>query len=73
MIQVGGQRVEEVKPVEVDRVEEWEIEKILNKIKIRGVVSILYIGRGLQQKIIYGKEKKTQKIQRRQWQNSKGG
>jgi len=43
MIQVGGQRVEEVKPLEVDRVEEWEIEKILNKIKIRGVVSILIL------------------------------
>jgi len=26
--------VEKLKPVEVDRVEEWEVEKILNKRKI---------------------------------------
>jgi len=31
---VRGQRVEESKPVEVDGVEEWEVEKILNKRKI---------------------------------------
>jgi len=29
-----GQRIEEPKPVEVDGVEEWEVEKILNKRKI---------------------------------------
>jgi len=34
---VRGQRVEESKPVEVDGVEEWEVEKILNKRKIWGV------------------------------------
>jgi len=39
--QVEGQKVEEVKPVEVDGVEEWEVEKILNKRKIRGVVKYL--------------------------------
>ena len=35
--QVKEQKKEEEKPVEVDRVEEWEIEKILNKRKIRGI------------------------------------
>ena len=35
--QVGGQRKEEGKPIEVEGVKEWEIEKILNKGKIRGV------------------------------------
>jgi len=34
---VREQRVEESKPVEVDGVEEWEVEKILNKRKIWGV------------------------------------
>jgi len=29
--QVGGQKVEEVKLVEVNRVEEWEVEKNLEK------------------------------------------
>jgi len=32
--QVKGQRVEELKPVEVKGVEEWEVEKILNKRKV---------------------------------------
>ena len=36
--QVKGQKVEEGKPVEIEGVEEWEVEKILNKKKIRGVV-----------------------------------
>jgi len=31
---VKGQRVKEVKPVEVEGVEEWEVEKILNKRKV---------------------------------------
>jgi len=30
-----GQKVEEVKPIEVEVVEEWEVEKILNKRKVR--------------------------------------
>jgi len=30
-----------VKPVEVNRVEKWEVEKILNKRKVRGVVKYL--------------------------------
>jgi len=33
--QIGGQKVEEVKPVEVKEVEKWEIEKILNKRKYK--------------------------------------
>ena len=36
--QVEEKKVDKVKPIEVDGVEEWEIEKILNKIKIREVV-----------------------------------
>jgi len=39
--QVGGQRKEEVKPVEVEGVKEWKVEKILNKRKVRGVVKYL--------------------------------
>ena len=35
--QVKGQKKEERKPVEVKGVEEWKVEKILNKRKIRGV------------------------------------
>ena len=33
--QVKGQKKEKGKPVEIERVEEWEVEKILNKRKIR--------------------------------------
>ena len=39
--QVKGQKKEEEKPVEVEGVEEWEVEKILNKKKIRGVEKYL--------------------------------
>ena len=35
--QVKGQRKEKEKPVEIEGIEEWEVEKILNKMKIRGV------------------------------------
>ena len=35
--QVRGQKKEKRKPMEVEGVEEWEVEKILNKKKIRGV------------------------------------
>jgi len=38
---VEGQKVEEVKLVEVEGVEEWEVEKILNKQKVREVVKYL--------------------------------
>ena len=39
--QVKGQKKEEEKPVEVEGVKEWEVEKILNKKKIRGVKKYL--------------------------------
>jgi len=39
--QVKGQKNEEGKPVKVEGVEEWEVEKILNKKKIRGVEKYL--------------------------------
>jgi len=39
--QVKGQKKKEEKPVEVKEVEEWEIEKILNKRKIREVKKYL--------------------------------
>jgi len=39
--QVKGQKKEEVKPVEVEGVEEWEVEKILNKKRMRGVEKYL--------------------------------
>jgi len=34
---VEGQKKKEAKPIEVEGVEEWEVEKILNKRKMRGV------------------------------------
>ena len=37
----GGQKIKEAKPVEVEKIEKQEIEKILNKIKIREVVKYL--------------------------------
>ena len=39
--QVEGQKKEEGKPMEVEGVEEWEVEKILNKKKIRRVEKYL--------------------------------
>jgi len=39
--QVKGQKKEEGKPIEVKGVEEWEVEKILNKKKIREVEKYL--------------------------------
>jgi len=39
--QVKEQKKEEGKPIEVEGVEEWEVEKILNKRKIRGVEKYL--------------------------------
>ena len=44
--QVKGQKKEEGKPVEVEEVEEWEVEKILNKKKIRGVEKYLIWWKG---------------------------
>jgi len=34
---VKGQKKEEVKPIEVEEEEEWEVEKILNKRRVRGI------------------------------------
>jgi len=34
--QVEGQKKEEGKPIKVEEVKKWEVEKILNKRKIRG-------------------------------------
>jgi len=39
--QVKRQKKEKGKPVEVEGVKEWEVEKILNKKKIRGVEKYL--------------------------------
>ena len=39
--QIERQKVEEVKLVKIDGVEEWKIEKILNKRKVREVVKYL--------------------------------
>ena len=44
--QIKGQKKEEEKPVEVEGVEEWEVEKILNKKKIRGVDKYLIRWKG---------------------------
>ena len=44
--QVKGQKKEEGKPVEVEGVEEWEVKKILNKKKIRGVEKYLIRWKG---------------------------
>jgi len=44
--QVRGQKKEEGKPVEVEGVEEWEVEKVLNKKKMRGVEKYLVRWKG---------------------------
>jgi len=44
--QVKGQRKEKGKPVEIEGIEEWEVEKILNKKKIRGVEKYLVQWKG---------------------------
>ena len=44
--QVKGQKKEEGKPVEIEGVEKWEVEKILNKKKIRGVEKYLVRWKG---------------------------
>ena len=44
--QVEGQKKEEGKPIEIEGVEEWEIEKILNKRKIRGIDKYLVRWKG---------------------------
>ena len=44
--QVGGQKKEEEKLIEIEGVKEWKIEKILNKKKIRGVEKYLVRWKG---------------------------
>ena len=44
--QVKGQKKKEGKPMEVEGVEEWEVEKILNKKKMRGVEKYLVHWKG---------------------------
>jgi len=44
--QMKGQKKEEEKPIEVEGVEEWEVEKILNKKTMRGVVKYLIQWKG---------------------------
>jgi len=44
--QVKGQKKEEGKPVKIEGVEEWEVEKVLNKKKIRGVEKYLIRWKG---------------------------
>jgi len=44
--QVRGQKKEEGKPVEVEGVDEWEVEKILNKKRMRGVEKYLVQWKG---------------------------
>ena len=44
--QMKGQKKEEGKPIEIEGVEEWEIEKILNKRKIRGIDKYLVRWKG---------------------------
>ena len=44
--QVEGQKKKEGKPVEVEGGEEWKVEKILNKKKIRGVEKYLVQWKG---------------------------
>ena len=34
-------KIEEVKPIEVNKFEEWKVDKILNKRKIREVIKYL--------------------------------
>ena len=44
--QVRGQKKEEGKPIKVKGVEEWKVEKILNKRKIRGIEKYLVQWKG---------------------------
>ena len=39
--QIGGQKRKEGKPIKIEGVEEWEVERILNKRKVRGAEKYL--------------------------------
>jgi len=43
---VRGQKKEEVKPIEVNGEEKWEVERILNKRKVRGIQKYLVQWKG---------------------------
>jgi len=63
---VKRQNVEELKPVEVNRVEEWEVEKILNKRKVRGVMKYLvYWKRFIVENNTWEKEEDLENIKER--------
>ena len=57
--QVERQKKEEEKPIEIEGVEEWKIEKILNKRKIRGVNKYLVRWKGFTADMILGRERRT--------------
>jgi len=44
--QVGGQKRKEGKPIKIEGVEEWEVERILNKRKVRGAEKYLVRWKG---------------------------
>ena len=48
--QVKGQKKEKGKPVKIEGIKEWEVEKILNKKKIRGVEKYLVRWKGFMAK-----------------------
>ena len=48
--QVGGQKRKEGKPIEIEGVKEWEVERILNKRKVRGVEKYLVRWKGFMAK-----------------------
>ena len=56
--QVRGQKAEKVKPVEVEGVKEWKVEKILNKRKLEKSQSIWCNGRDLWESTTCGKWRK---------------
>ena len=63
--QVKGQKKEEGKPVEVEGVEEWEVEKILNKKKNEGSREILDKVKGIYSRRGHlGEERKFEKCRR---------
>ena len=63
---VKRQNVEELKPVEVNRVEEWKVEKILNKRKVRGVMKYLvYWKRFIVENNTWEKEEDLENIKKR--------
>ena len=56
--QVKGQKKEKGKPIEVERAKEWEVERILNKKKIKEVEKYLVWWKGFTVEGIHRKGKK---------------